>query len=177
MQTTRILATLVTLAGVVAALPAHAGERYAFPSPNGLHVSAAPAPSFVQLPAQAGSFVSGLPAQHHRQADIAPPIPLFRYGGSEPYRSLSHALTGAAYANYAADYARIFAPSYAVSSWTGRVFGVVEQGHGAVDAWTGAAYHLNRLRGRRGPSARDLSAMPQFRPHPELEEGPSFLRE
>jgi hypothetical protein len=177
MQISRIVATIVTLVGVAAVSPAHAGERYSFPSPGGLQLSVAPAPSFTAPPVAAGSFVYGSVQPYRHEAPLPPPLPLSGYGGGDPYRSLSHALTSAAYSNYAADYARIFAPGYAVSAWTGRLFGVIEQGHGAVDAWTGAAYGLSRARGPHGSSTPDLTLMPQFRAHPELEQGPAFSRE
>jgi hypothetical protein len=91
---------------------------------------------------------------------------------------MSHALATASYANYASDYARLFAPSYAVNTWTERVFGLVDAGYGAIDGWTAAAYGMPRLRsGLRREMAPDLAPMPQFRRHPELEQSPSFLRQ
>jgi hypothetical protein len=89
---------------------------------------------------------------------------------------MSHALMVAPYANYAADYARLFAPNYAVTAWTDRVFGVVDSGYSAVDGWTAAAYGLPHVQGprRRGESSPDLTLMPTFRAHPELDRRPTF---
>jgi hypothetical protein len=95
------------------------------------------------------------------------------------YKFFTHALSTASYANYAADYARLFAPGYAVSTWTDRMFGVIDAGYGGpVDSWTAAAYYMPRVQGptRRRESAPDLSTMPSFRPHPELETPPTFKK-
>lgn len=181
MTTTRKIATLVTTAAlsICTAGIAAAGENYAFPSASGVQLSATPAPTFV-APADGShvsvgnAFVYGLPAlAAHR---LPPPV----YGGGQavPYASrlMSHTLMVAPYAHYAADYARLFAPNYAVTAWTDRVFGVVESGYTAVDGWTASAYGLPRLHGprRRGESAPDLTLMPAFRAHPELDRGPTF---
>jgi hypothetical protein len=93
------------------------------------------------------------------------------------YRFITHALASQSFANYAADYYRLFTPGYAVTAWTDRVAGFVETGYGnAVDSWTGGAYYLGRVRGPSGRrnSPPDLSTMPVFRPHPELETHPTF---
>jgi hypothetical protein len=93
------------------------------------------------------------------------------------YQFLTHMLNSSSYANYAADYARLFAPGYAVSTWTDRMFGMVDAGYGGpVDSWTAAAYYMPHRRGpaRRHESAPDLSTMPEFRPHPELQTNPTF---
>jgi len=95
------------------------------------------------------------------------------------YRFLTHALASASFANYAADYYRLFTPGYAVTTWTERMAGVVDIGYGgAIDSWTAGAYYMARLRGpaRRGETAPDLSLMPKFRPHPELEQNPTFTQ-
>lgn len=188
MKSKRIVATAITTSAlsIFAAGAALAGETYAFPSVGGVQLSATPAPTFTA------------PAQHdQQQAKIALPAGTYVYGqpmlsryepppvfttllprGAAPYagRLMSHALMVAPYANYAADQARLLAPNYAVTAWTDRVFGFVDSGYGAVDGWTAATYGLPRLRGphRRGESAPDLSTMPTFRAHPELDRAPTF---
>ncbi len=184
---TRKIATFATISllSIGSAGTAAAGDSYGFPSSNGVQLSAAPPPAFV-APALAASqanaaglgvgntYVYGQPAF----AKFQVPLPPLGYAGGAPYSGslMSHALAVAPYANYAADYARIFAPSYAVSAWTDRVLGVVDGGYTAVDGWTAAAYDLPRLQGRQrhGESVRDLTLMPSFRPHPELDRGPTF---
>lgn len=184
---TRKIATLVTISSlsIGSAGIAAAGDSYRFPSANGVQLSAAPPPAFI-TPAVgasqanaagvgvANSYAYGQPAFAKLQIPLPPP----GYASGAPYTGglMSHALAVAPYANYAADYARIFAPNYAVSAWTDRVFGVVDGGYTAVDGWTAAAYGLPRLQGqrRRGDSAPDLTLMPSFRPHPELDRGPTF---
>ncbi len=176
MKAARIFATAVTTATLTIATAsiAAAGEQYAFPSTNGVQVSAVSAPTFVRLPNVApagGMFVYGQSGFGRHEA---PPLPAFAYAPPQaaPYagRLMSHALMVAPYANYAADYARLFAPNYAVNAWTDRVFGIIDGGYGAVDGWTAAAYGLPKLRGprRRGESTPDLSTMPTLRTHPEL---------
>lgn len=173
--------------------PATADEKYSFPSVNGAAIGAMP--HFVPPSAQAegnvvlSSSVSGLGVKGVAKMDKVP-IPLVSPayghfaalapgGDAYGYRFLTHALRSQSFANYAADYYRLFAPAYAVSAWTDRVSGIVETGYGgAVDSWTAGAYGLARVRGpsRRRNSAPDLSIMPEFRPHPELENGPTFDR-
>ncbi len=187
MNTTRKIATLVTAAlSICTAVVATAGENYAFPSASGVQLSATPTPTFIapangeaSQPYASGvsvgnAFVYGQPAFARYQL----PPPVYAGGQATPYASrlMSHAFMVAPYANYAADYARLFAPNYAVSAWTDRVFGVVDSGYTAVDGWTAAAYGLPRLHGprRRGESAPDLTLMPPFRAHPELDRGPTF---
>jgi hypothetical protein len=165
-----------------------AGEQYAFPSPNGAQLAAAPTPVFV-VPGQtvlsvgiasAGAkFAYGPAAFANHEAPPLPP-PGFAFATQTPYASrlMSQALMVAPYANYAADYSRLFAPNYAVTAWTDRVFGIVTGGYGAVDGWTAAAYGLPRVAGprRRGETAPDLSTMPKLRAHPELQESLTFDR-
>ena len=120
----------------------------------------------------------------HVPLPIGSPDYKARYGAHSPsaadiyaYRFLTHALASQSLANYAADYYRLFTPGYAVTAWTNRVAGFVETGYGnAVDSWTGGAYYLAHLRGPRvrRDSPPDLSPMPVFRPHPELENNPTF---
>lgn len=167
-----------------AASIAAAGEQYVFPSAAGVQLSASPPPTFVS-PASSTSvsslnvshaFVSGYAARSSYDPPLPPPN--YAFGRSAPYAGalMSRALMVAPYANYAADYARLFAPNYAITQWTERVFGIVDGGYTPVDGWTAATYGMPRLQGphRRSESAPDLSAMPKFRPHPELEAGPTF---
>lgn len=190
MKTTRTIAMTVTVAAsmIGATKVTIAGEQFAFPSPNGAQLAATPAPVFA-VPGQPALGI-GNPAAgaklaygHTSFGNIAPPLPPpgYAFGPQQtPYagRLMSHALTVAPYANYAADYSRLFAPNYAVTAWTDRVFGIVTGGYGAVDGWTAAAYGLPRTAGpgRRRESAPDLSTMPKLRAHPELQESPRFDR-
>jgi hypothetical protein len=167
--------------------PATADEKYSFPSVSGASISAAP--HFVPPDGSAAfsASVSGLGVKGVAKMDKVP-IPLVAptyghfaalapSGDAYGYRFLTHALRSQSFANYAADYYRLFAPAYAVTAWTDRVSGIVETGYGgAVDSWTAGAYGLARVRGpsRRRNSAPDLSIMPEFRPHPELENNPTF---
>lgn len=114
----------------------------------------------------------------NRHEPLPPPVGAYGDRDAAGYRFVTEAISTSAYANYVADYARVFAPGYAVKSWTDRVFGVVEIGYGAVDGWTSATYDMARLRGpsRRSETRPDLSVMPTFRPHPELEQSPTFRR-
>lgn len=191
MKVTRKLATAVTAVALLAgpANVAIAGEQYVFPSAGGVQLSATPAPTFVVpgqpqaasgISAATGTFVYGQPAFGRHEPPLPPPG--YAFGPqTAPYagRLMSHALTVAPYANYAADYARLFAPSYAVAAWTDRVFGIVDGGYSPVDGWTAAAYGLPRVAGprRRSESAPDLSLMPSFRAHPELHNGSTFKRQ
>ena len=190
MTVTRSIATAVTTAALVLAMPSisAAGDQYSFPSASGVQLSGTQAATFVApatgaAPTAAGVsvgnvFVYGQPSLAKHDQPL--PLPGFAYapGPATPYagRLMSHALMVAPYANYAADYARLFAPSYAVSAWTERVFGVVDSGYTAVDGWTAAAYGMPRIQGphRRGESAPDLSLMPTLRAHPELEQARTF---
>lgn len=156
---------------------AAAGDQYAFPSAGGAQLGAMPAPVFVP-PTFAGQGWAGArldyrPVTSGRHEPPAPP-PAYAF---RPHL-MSHALMVAPYANYAADYSRLFAPNFAVTAWTDRVFGVMTAGYGAVDGWTAAAYGLPRVAGprRRGETAPDLSPMPALRAHPELNESPVFDR-
>ena len=80
-----------------------------------------------------------------------------------------------AFANYANDYYRLFAPGHAVGTWTDRVAGFVDSGYGGpVDGWTVATYYMPARRGPRRDSAPDLSLMPTLRAHPELQQDPTF---
>ncbi len=186
MNVTRKLATVITAAAfsISCTAIAAAGENYTFPSASGVQLSASPAPGFVSpqpnVPgvSVANTFVYGQPALARHELPLPPP----GYAGGPapgvPYanRLMSHALMVAPYANYAADYARLFAPNYAVSAWTDRVFGVVDSGYSAVDGWTAAAYGMPRLQGsqRYRESSPDLTLMPTFRAHPELDRNPTF---
>lgn len=186
MNVTGKLATAVTAAALslCSVAIANAGDNYVFPSASGVQLSASPAPGFVSpqpnVPGVSvgNAFVYGQPALARHDL----PLPLPGYAGGPapgvPYanRLMSHALMVAPYANYAADYARLFAPNYAVSAWTDRVFGVVDSGYSAVDGWTAATYGMPRLQGarRHGESSPDLTLMPTFRAHPELDRSPTF---
>lgn len=177
--------------GLAAALPAQAEEKYAFPSVSGAMIASTSAkfapPASPQGEAQVvAPGVGTLAAKSDR-----PPLPIgspdykSRFGmraqssDAYGYRFLTHALASQSFANYAADYYRLFTPGYAVTAWTDRVAGFVETGYGsAIDSWTGGAYYLGRA---RGPAVRretkpDLSTMPEFRPHPELQTHPTFDR-
>ncbi|MFM9864667.1 MAG: hypothetical protein ACKVRO_13775 [Micropepsaceae bacterium] len=185
MKTARKIATAVTAAAVSfgASSIASAGEQYVFASPGGVQLAASPAPTFT-APATAGVTVGNTfvyaPALNRHEPPLPPPV--FGYGAANagPYagRLMSHALMVAPYANYAADYARLFAPSHAVNAWTDRVFGVVDGGYTAVDGWTAAAYGMPRVAGprRRGETSPDLTLMPSFRAHPELDRGTTTFR-
>lgn len=193
MEVTNKIATAVTAVALLAGTmnAANAGEQYVFPSVGGVQLAATPAPTFVG-PGQShaghniaasvggGTFVYGQPGFSRQEPP--PPPPGYAFGPqAAPYagRLMSHALSVSPYANYAADYARLFAPNYAVAAWTDRVFGIVEGGYSPVDGWTAAAYGLPRVAGprRRSESAPDLSLMPSFRAHPELHNGSTFKRQ
>ncbi len=191
MKTSSKLVTLIT-AGLTLASggTALAGEQYSFPSPNGALVVAT-TPHFAPVTAEPQTVLAvniggGLSAS----GDHAPPLPIGGHtykdrfgmhsqsGDAYSYRFLTNALASQSFANYAADYYRLFTPGYAVTAWTDRVYGFVELGYGgAIDGWTGGAYYLGKVRGpsRRRDAAPDLSVMPTFRAHPELEEKPVFL--
>ncbi|MBP6013543.1 MAG: hypothetical protein KBA31_15055 [Alphaproteobacteria bacterium] len=191
MNRTRATATVITIAVALSTAGASsASNEYTFPSANGVQIATTATPSFnltapttdrqldVVVPV-AGTSIAQSVGHHHRRYDVAPPLPIIGYGrGGDAfgYRFLTHALMSAAYSNYAADQARLFAPAYAVSAWTDRVFGVVDVGYGAVDGWTAATYDMRRLRGpsRRSESVPDLSLMPTLRAHPELQQAPTF---
>ena len=93
------------------------------------------------------AFVYGSPRSISSTRRFRHPISPMEAQRSTSYASrlMSHALMVAPYANYAADYARLFAPNYAVSAWTDRVFGVIDGGYTAVDGWTAAAYGMPRV--------------------------------
>lgn len=196
MKKTHVLATAVTMAtlSLIGSPNVLAGETYAFPSMSGATIASAPAfappmadPSAQAVSPEAASSV-GM-GVGHASYKFAPPAPTSgrahgehygmtaRAAEAHAYRFLNQMLNSASYANYTADYARLFAPGYAVSTWTGRVFGAVDTGYGgAVDSWTAATYYMPRLGGpaRRRETMPDLSPMPQLRPHPELETHPTF---
>lgn len=190
----RICATAVTAAALAAAVSsAVASETLTFPSANGVSVVSS-TPHFGNQFASPGDGVAtvkfGSLAVHGTGTYYAPLPPPTAYderfgkrsreADAYAFRFLTHALSAASYANYAADYYRLFAPNYAVTAWTDRVAGLVEAGYGgAVDSWTAGAYYLGRVRGpmRRSESAPDLSTMPKFGPHPELEDAPIFVPE
>jgi hypothetical protein len=197
-------ATAVTLAStLLGATAAQASDQYSFPSPSGALIASSTA-TFVQLPGSdvsagplsppgTGSQISALssPGMDTTAIPRLPPPPagspnyrdrVERNNGGDAaaYALLTSGLSSASYANYAADYYRLFAPGHAVAAWTDRVAGIVEAGYGgAVDSWTAGAYYLSRLHGpaRRSESAPDLTLLPKFRPHPELEQNPGFSKQ
>lgn len=188
MNTTRMIATVVTSAALslCGTELATAGDNYVFPSANGVQLQATPAATFI-APANGASAQPNTPgvsvgsAYVYGQPDVArhqKPPPAYAAGQTAPYSSrfMGNTFLVAPYANYAADYARLFAPNYAVSAWTDRVFGIVESGYTAVDGWTASAYGLSHLQAprRRGESAPDLTLMPTFRAHPDLSADPTF---
>jgi len=192
-----VVATLTATVVTVGSMPAAASEEFSFPSTGGALITAH-TPSFGNQPiAQPGdasthvakTFVSlhggqggygdytPLPAPTPYDARFAKQSSMADAYG---FRFLTHALSAASYANYAADYYRLFAPGFAVTAWTDRVSGFVEAGYGgAVDSWTAGAYYLGRVRGprQRAESPPDLSVMPTFGPHPELADPPTFERD
>jgi hypothetical protein len=178
-----------------AAMPAAASEKYSFPSASGTMIAATTSqfvpPATPQSETQviapetgAAIAVTGASKSNQVPLPIGSPDYKARYGMRSQsaadvysYRFLTHALASQSLANYAADYYRLFTPGYAVTAWTDRVAGFVETGYGnAVDSWTGGAYYLGRVRGPSGRrnSPPDLSTMPVFRAHPELETHPTF---
>jgi len=189
MTPSRKLATAITAAVALASTPAYAGDQFSFPSPSGALIASS-TPSFghdgptlkidnvALAPALDMSFV-GANAPSFLQVGSGSFMDRYGVRGGDPYtyRLLTHTLGSASFANYAADYYRIFAPNYAVTAWTERVAGIVDVGYGgAVDGWTAGTYYLGRVRGpsRRKETAPDLSPMPKFHPHPELEQQPTF---
>jgi hypothetical protein len=182
-----VLAT-AALAGLNASV-ASAEEQFSFPSPNGASVVAT-TPQFAPITPQAGAAPTFAGALALNAPGVSEKVPLPIYAAPNSrmdarshdafaYHLLTHALSSQAFSNYAADYYRLFAPNYAVTAWTERVAGVVEVGYGsAVDSWTGGAYYLGRVRGSnaRRNAPPDLSKMPTFRPHPELETAPTFKK-
>ncbi len=197
----RNIATAVTTAAaLLVSTAAHASDQYSFPSPDGPLIAASTTSlSFVQIPSPGGADAAGsvpslggslTPTGASSMSPVPPPpvaSPDYRdrFGARSSnadaygYRFLTSALATASFANYAADYNRLFAPGYAVSAWTDRVSGFIELGYGgAVDSWTAGAYYLARVRGpaRRSETAPDLTLMPKFRPHPELEQTPTFTQ-
>lgn len=191
MSFNRTTSAAVIALSLAAALPASANEKFTFPSANGAVVAAATTPQFVPPAGAEGAEVQAVGLGGTvaiAGADKIPPLlvgsPDYKSrfgmhsqsGDVYAYRFLTHALASQSFANYAADYYRLFTPGYAVQVWTDRVAGFVETGYGStVDSWTGGAYYLARLRGpSRGRNAPpDLSPMPEFRPHPELQ-SPTF---
>ena len=191
MNRIRASATAITIVVVFSTVGvSSAADEYVFPSANGVLIATTATPEFNRPPAAdrqvdvalpfAGTLAIRSNGYPHHRTEVAPPLPIIGYGGhggdAFGYRFLTHALLSAAYANYAADHARLFQPGYAVTAWTDRVFGVSDVGFGAVDGWTAAAYQMPRVRGplRRRESAPDLTVMPTFRSHPELERAPKF---
>lgn len=181
-----LIAATVTMA---LASTASASENFSFPSANGA-VVVATTPTFGNQAAFGSPNVT-LKASYKTGYGMGPdypPLPAptpyeqrFSHGSPETggyaFTFLTRALGFASYANYAADYYRLFAPNYAVNTWTDRAFGVIDAGYGgAVDSWTAGAYYLGRARGPRlrRETAPDLNPMPKFRPHPELEGAPTF---
>jgi len=191
-QTAAVALSLGLAAG--AAMPAAADDSFTFPSASGTMIAATATPQFAPpagaqveagfvAPETGGVVLTGVSKPDQIPLPIGSPDHKARFGMHSQsgdvygYRFLTHALASQSFANYAADYYRLFTPGYAVTAWTDRVAGFVETGYGnAVDSWTGGAYYMGRV---RGPSTRrnsppDLSRMPVFRPHPELETHPTF---
>lgn len=192
----RILVTALTTVTMTAVAPlASADDQYTFPSISSATINANAPATFVApsanvgTPGAAPSFRFGSPAENAKGAEVAP-IALAdaayyaeRFGGragntdAYGFRFATHALGYAGFANYANDYYRLFTPGFAVSQWTDRVAGFVDIGYGgAVDGWTAATYYMPRLRGRHRESSPDLSLMPTFRAHPELQQNPTFTQ-
>jgi hypothetical protein len=199
MTPTSKLATVVTAVAtlLMGTAQAWASEQFSFPSTNGAGIAAA-TPVFVaptgaeaNMPSVAPQVASSFSATGV-STYFVPPAPTSgrdhgeRFGmrshaaeAAYAYGFFTHALSTASYANYAADYVRLFAPGHAVGTWTDRMFGIVDASYGGpVDSWTAAAYYMPRVRGpaRRHESAPDLSTMPAFRSHPELQTPPTFNR-
>jgi hypothetical protein len=190
------MAIAVALFAFVSA-PAQAADTYFFPSSGGAQLSATPAPQFVQPTTESNADVkTGIVSTSTGTTDAVTltaarlPVPVVtrgyggRFGRSDEasayaYRFLTHALASQSFSNYAADYYRLFTPGYAVSTWTDRVYGMVDAGYGSVDGWTAGVYMLPRVGGRSygRNSAPDLSVMPKFKSHPELEKDPTFLQQ
>lgn len=188
----------VTLSVTLLALTcsAEAAElTYSFPSPGGAQLGATPSPQFVppaadgQSDVRTGVVLTSTTSVTDASALGASKVPLpvaargygGDYGRSEAaaafaYRFITHALGQQSFSNYSADYYRLFTPGYAVSTWTDRVYGMVDVGYGSVDGWTSGVYGLNRVGGRSygRNSPPDLSTMPKLKRHPELEKQPSF---
>jgi len=187
---TSVIALSLAMAAA-AAMPAAADDALTFPSASGAMIAATATPQFVAptganveagliAPEAGGLVLTGVSKTDHLPLPYGSDYKRFgmqSQGDAYAYRFLTHALASQSFANYAADYYRLFTPGYAVTAWTDRVAGFVETGYGnSVDSWTGGAYYLGRV---RGPSTRrnsppDLSRMPVFRPHPELETHPTF---
>ena len=194
MSLTPLFATAIAATSILAfTSAAWAGEQFSFPSPDGPMIAASAPAAFVtvsgSLDPQGGvSFATPHPA-YKTDAEFVP-IALAPAGAAfyaerfgrhtrnaeaGGYRFATHALGYSAFANYANDYYRLFSPGYAVTAWTDRVSGFADLGYGgAIDGWTAAAYYMPRLAGRHRDSAPDLSLMPKFRAHPELQQYPTF---
>ncbi len=180
--------TSAVLAAMIATT-ASAGDKFSFPSSNGATI-AAPTQHFGAPASDAGVAQPSAGVALGVSANGKVPLsPLYAPNGKPrfegrpqgndayAYRFLTQALATQAFSNYAADYYRLFAPNYAVTAWTDRVSGIIDVGYGsAIDSWTAGAHYLNRVRGPRvrRDSPPDLSTMPVFRAHPELETQPTF---
>lgn len=191
----------VTLSVTLFALTvsAQAAEvSYSFPSPSGAQLGAMQSPQFAAPATDAQSDVkTGVVSTSATSVTDASalgasklPVPVVargyggEYGRSEAaaafaYRFLTHALAQQSFSNYSADYYRLFTPGYAVSTWTDRVYGMVDVGYGSIDGWTSGVYGLNRVGGRSygRNSPPDLSVLPKFKSHPELEKQPTFMHQ
>jgi hypothetical protein len=199
MISAKIRSTMALTAALFALVsaPTEAAETYSFPSPGGAQLGAAPTPQFAQPATESNADVkTGIVSTSVGSTDAVAlstaklPVPVVtrgyggRFGRSDEatayaYRFLTHALASQSFSNYAADYYRLFTPGYAVSTWTDRVYGMVDVGYGSVDGWTAGVYMLPRVGGRSygRDSSPDLSVMPKFRSHPELEKEPTFLQQ
>jgi len=193
LRTCNLMTAITTAALLGTSSLAYAGDGYSFPSADGMLIAAA-APTFFLPPSEAGTPVlagtealsppavygTGMASVPLAQPPVGAMFYAERFGaparGADPYgyRFLTYALPYSAYANYANDYYRLFAPGYAVGEWTDRVSGFVEMGHGPVAGWTAAAYYLPPAGGPHKDTAPDLTLMPQFQPHPELQNSPAF---
>jgi hypothetical protein len=200
MNAHRRLATAIT-AVLLASTAAQASDQFSFPSSSGALIAASAPPStFVEqasvASAEANGVAPSLGGSITATSTSASNVPAARLPLGQVYRRdtyvgrsqaadayayhfLTRALASSSFGQYAADYYRLFTPGAAVSTWTERMAGVVDAGYGgAIDGWTAGAYYLAKLRGpaRRRETAPDLSTMPTFRAHPELEQPPTFLQ-
>ena len=186
MPRTSLFAMARAATSIAALTPlAWAGDQYAFPSTSGPLIAASAPAAFVAAPGSTDvqaklSFSAPSPALTTGADFTLMPAPFGsashgeRNAEANGYRFLMEALGYSAFANYANDYYRLFAPGHAVSAWTDRVSGYGGSYGGAIDGWTVAAYYMPKLGGPRRDSAPDLSLMPTLRAHPELQQVPTF---
>ena len=74
------------------------------------------------------------------------------------------------------DYFLLTYPGYVISTWTDRVAGVPSTGVGtATDQWTAGVYYMPRVHAFGPPTEHpQLTLMPKFHPHPELDHSRTF---